>query len=182
MMSNIAIIYLIRLLGMAKYVGYTSQGIETRWKKHCCNAKNGGVGYALHRAIRKYGKDAFTIEVLYQSSDLDHTLNVKENEFIVEHKTHSSHGGYNMTLGGEGIVGRVPSEETLRKLSEAGKGKVASEETRRKISLANIGKVFSEEHRRKISVARMGRVVPEETRRKMSESHKRRAKLAKVGS
>jgi hypothetical protein len=36
------------------YVGYTSNAIEFRFKKHIQNAKDGGKTH-LYRAIRKYG-------------------------------------------------------------------------------------------------------------------------------
>ena len=97
---------------------------------------------------------------------------------------------YNMTDGGEGSSGWVPSEESRRKMSEVKKGennpnygKTASEETRKKLSEAkkgennsNYGKIFSEEHRRKLSEAKKGENHPnygkslsEETRRKIGE-------------
>ena len=76
----------------------------------------------------------------------------------------------NMTNGGEGSSGSVPSEETKRKLSEANKGKTRSEETRRKISEAGKVKIFSEEHRKNISEAKKN--PSKETRKKMSDAHK----------
>ena len=102
----------------------------------------------------------------------------------------------NLTDGGEGSSGWIPSEKTKRKISEASKGKILSEETRRKMSKANKGKTLSEETRRKmsesfkgelnpmfgkprseetkrkISKANKGKTLSEETRRKMSESKK----------
>ena len=66
----------------------------------------------------------------------------------------------NLTDGGEGMSGWVPSEETKRKIGESNKGKTRSEETKRKISKANkgklnymFGKTHSEESRRKIGEA-----------------------------
>jgi len=50
-------------------------------------------------------------------------------------------------------MGKVVSEETKRKQSEANIGKVCSEETRRKLSEAHMGKTLSEEHRGSISRA-----------------------------
>ena len=50
------------------------------------------------------------------------------------------------------------------------KGKVASEETRKKISEANKGRVFSAKHRKKLSKALKGRVFSEEWKRKLSEA------------
>jgi len=86
---------------------------------------------------------------------------------------------HNRTDGGEGASGCIPSDETRRKLSEAGKGKTLSEEHRRKLSEAskgeknhNYGKPKSEETRRKLSEAKKGKTASEESRKKMSESGK----------
>ena len=86
---------------------------------------------------------------------------------------------YNMTDGGEGSSGCIPSEESRRKMSEAHKGenhhmygKTASEETRKKMSESKKGKTLSEESRRKMSDARKGKTHTEETRRKISEANK----------
>ena len=53
--------------------------------------------------------------------------------------------------------GRILSEETKRKMSEAAKGKTLSEETKRKISEAAKGKTLSEEAKRKIGEAHKGK-------------------------
>ena len=74
--------------------------------------------------------------------------------------------------------GHVHSEETKKKISEAGKGRHHSEEAKRKMSEAakgnknSLGKHHSEETRRKISIAHIGMRPSEETRRKISEGHK----------
>jgi hypothetical protein len=94
----------------------------------------------------------------------------------------------NLTNGGEGMSGCIPSEETKRKLSEESKGeknnfygKTHSEETKRKQSEVkigknnpNYGKTHSEESKRKISEAHKGKIFSEETRRKISEAGKGR--------
>ena len=68
--------------------------------------------------------------------------------------------------------GKVVSEETRRKLSEARKRRVLTEESKRKISETQKGKVVSEETKRKISEAKKGKRLSEETRRRMSEARK----------
>jgi group I intron endonuclease len=91
----------------------------------------------------------------------------------------------NLTDGGEGTSGWVPSEETRQKMSEAHGGeknhyfgKTLSEEHRKKISEARsgekhhyFGKTRSEETRQKISEAHSGKTLSEEHRQKMSEAH-----------
>lgn len=49
-----------------RYVGYSKHGMAERWRQHVEAALAGG-GYLLHRAIRKYGADAFRHELLEQS-------------------------------------------------------------------------------------------------------------------
>ena len=83
---------------------------------------------------------------------------------------------YNMTNGGDGSSGCIPSEETRRKMSEAGKGRIFSKEHRRKIGESNKHRIVSAETRRKISDAHKGennhnygKTLSEETKRKQSE-------------
>ena len=85
----------------------------------------------------------------------------------------------NKTDGGEGTSGVVKSEETRKKISEAGRGRTHSEETRKKIGEAKKGKTASEETKIKMSEASSGknhhmygRTHSEETRKKISESTK----------
>ena len=81
-------------------------------------------------------------------------------------------------------TGRIPSEETIRKLKTAQSGenngmygKNHSEESKKKMSDAKkgennymYGKHHSEETKRKISESNKGKIMSEETRQKMSES------------
>ena len=69
-------------------------------------------------------------------------------------------------------LGKHPSAETRRKLSEAKKGKHPSEESRKKISEAKKGKHLSAETRKKMSEARINKPKSAETRKKMSEARK----------
>ena len=85
---------------------------------------------------------------------------------------------YNMTNGGEGSSGWVPSEESRRKMSQSSKGKTHSKETRRKMGEAKkgntymLGKTLSEETRRKMSEAHKGKTLSEEHKRKIGDSIK----------
>jgi hypothetical protein len=85
---------------------------------------------------------------------------------------------HNRTDGGEGSSGRVPSEETRRKISEASKGntymlgKTLSEETKRKMSETRKGKTHSEETKKKQSEVKKGKTFSEEHRRNLSEAQK----------
>ena len=82
----------------------------------------------------------------------------------------------NLTDGGEGVSGVVVGEKTRKKLREARRNRIFSQETRRKISEA--GKNRSKETRKKLSESSkdntnaLGATRSEETRRKISESRK----------
>ena len=174
-------IYLIRLNGKPVYVGFTSKTSEMRWKEHCLAAARKSP-YVFHRAIRKYGVDSFSVETIHTGSDLKHTLEVMEPHFIVEHNTHTSKGGYNMTMGGEGSVGFKHTPECIAKMSKdkqgMGLGRIHSEETKEKIRQAHIGKKrepFSAEWLENMSKASKGKKRPprtEEHCRKISEAQK----------
>lgn len=114
------------LLNGKAYIGFDSNW-PARKAVHICEAiTRQNKQYPLYRAIAKYGKDNFKWEILYQNEDRDHTLNVMENKMIIEHNTHYKDGhGYNMTYGGEGALGWIPSEETKKKISQSNKGKMA---------------------------------------------------------
>jgi len=99
----------------------------------------------FHRAIRKHGWDNFDWEVLYQSSDGNHTLKVMEAHFISEYDTFEN--GYNQTKGGEGSLGRKHSEETKAKIREKRKQQVFTEETKKLWSEQRKGVPKSQSHR-----------------------------------
>lgn len=73
--------------------------------------------------------------------------------------------------------GRIMSEESRKKMSEAAQGRKLSNETKRKLSAALKGHKFSDEHNRKIGDYFRGRRRP-----KFSEEWRRNMSLAKRGS
>lgn len=170
-------IYLVRLNGEPKYVGYTKRTLKQRWKHHCQDARNGSMTL-LHVAIRNNPLESFTIETIHEGDDPLHVLSVKEPQLIAEWNTHWSKGGFNMNGGGKG--NHEVSEITRSRMSIAKKGKRKSDETRRKMSEAKRGsklKPQTKEHKKKISDSTKGRVVSEETKRRMSASQRRRRML-----
>lgn len=139
------------------YIGKTSQTIKKRWAVHVSD-KRGGCRY-LHNAIKKYGKDNFSVVEL-DIADSEKELTSKEKFWIKEYSTLVPKG-YNLTGGGEGASN--PCEETRHKLRESklgfknpNFGKPLSDETKRKLSQSLKGRNFSSEHRNKISKALQG--------------------------
>ena len=116
-----------------------------RWNSHVHDAKR-GVDYPLYRAIRKYGKGAFERESLFYCGSWEDAEKA-ENKMIKYYRTHVSEGGYNVTWGGQGCVGRQVSDDTRQKMREAKLGKPGipwTEERRKKFlnSVSNNGRVY----------------------------------------
>ncbi|NBW58059.1 hypothetical protein EBR43_09850 [bacterium] len=68
----------------------------------------------------------------------------------------------NMTDGGEGCAGRVLSEETKKKLSEAKKGKAFTEEHKKKLSDSAKKRKASDKWRESVSAAKKGKFTGNE--------------------
>jgi group I intron endonuclease len=140
------------------YIGYSSDWkSRKRLHKHIAdkNAKN----YPFYNAIRKYGFDNFSWEVLYQSKNKMHTLEEMETFFINEYKTLSPYG-YNMKTGGEG--GNL------------------SMESRKKLSNSRIGIKFSDEHIKNLKLSHLNKKHTEEQKQKISQSLKGKVKILKL--
>lgn len=88
------------------YVGVTGKP-QHRLRQHQSRSDM-GAEYALNNAWRKYGEPKMTI--LAETSDHAAAF-LMEKHFIKTMKTKAPHG-YNMTDGGEGVVGRT--EESLK--------------------------------------------------------------------
>ena len=118
-------------------------------------------GSAIDNARKKYNtSNSWNYEVIeYCEADKLDELEVK---YIAEYDSHNSRIGYNSTLGGggtKGVIGKHPTEETRKRMSEAQKGS----------KNPNYGKHHTEEARRKMSEARKGKKLSEETRKKLSK-------------
>jgi len=80
------------------------------------NEKYLGSGKLLKMAIKKYGKSSFIKEII-DSTNNKEELNLKEIFWIKHLKSNDRSIGYNITEGGEGIVGYKHSEEAKNKMS-----------------------------------------------------------------
>lgn len=123
-------------------------GFDSKWSARIATHRSASktASTVLYTAIKKYGWDNFSWEVIYQSNDSYHTLSVMENYFIELHRSFvgfSDCNGYNSTLGGDGTLGRIDSEDTKKKKSDSKKGKKRpplSDEQKLKISQSKKGK------------------------------------------
>lgn len=146
------------------YIGLTSQGIKPRLAKHWRDRLM--LDTLFSRALVKYGKSAFSVSILAVGDDAK-SLRSLEVKLIADHKTYVRDGGYNLTLGGDGLIGA--SEETLAKMRAIGIKRMADPEMRARISKKVRGFKHSPEARAAISAALRKRVFSEETRAKRSK-------------
>lgn len=184
-------------------VFYIGKGTNNRIHKHEWEASwEDEKAYNLRksRVIRKIWKEGGqVVKEIIAYFDTDKEAHAYEIALIFFMRPY----GYltNITDGGEGKFGMKPSEQTIKKMSEAQKGRKHSEETRKKIgekhkgNQHNLGNNHSEETRNKISLANKGgtgrkgynhsketkqriakgntgKIISEDTRKKLIESHR----------
>lgn len=162
----------------------TTHTLAKRHRNHIAKIDDGTY---FHNALKKYGVDSFALEVIDTAKNLNE-LKEKEKYWILKFNSYvfnENSNGYNLTVGGDGVNGFVPSEKTRRKLSEAHKGKKHSDETIKKMKFAQRGtkhwthgrefKALSpraKEAHQKLTESLKGRKLSEEWKRKISESKK----------
>lgn len=123
-------VYIITCTVNAKqYVGIAAD-LDTRWRRH----RNANEGQLIHRAIKKYGVDAFVFTHIADAFDAE-SAKMIERMLIVEHNTKMPHG-YNMTDGGDGTLGMAKTEEHKQKLRESNKRAYSDDALRAKIGEA----------------------------------------------
>ena len=156
------------------YVGITQQELSRRMASHR------RADTVIGKAIRKYGWENFSVEVL---EECDTKEQLQEREiFWIATLNCKTPNGYNRSDGGEGATGVECKSETRARFSALHKGKKRpprSPEHCAKISVANRGKHLTEETKETISIAMSGENNPffgkhhnEQSLAKMSESHR----------
>lgn len=89
------VVYCIEnMLNHKKYIGITTRKVSKRFEEHC------QADSVIGRAIRKYGKDNFTVKIISEANDREELLTL-EVLLIKKYGTFAS--GYNQTIGGEGV-------------------------------------------------------------------------------
>ena len=80
------------------YIGQTIQTLKSRWQEHCRNGfSKGEQNMQIKRAIKKYGKENFSIKELEKCSIAE--LDEKEIYYISLYNSY--YKGYNSTKGGK---------------------------------------------------------------------------------
>ena len=147
------------------YVGQTVKNIKYRWSSHSNPSSN---CKAISSAIRKYGKENFTIEEIDGANSLSE-LNYLEKHYICLYNSLAPNG-YNIRKGG-GSGGRYCKDFT-----NPMQGKKHSYESKDKMRKSHLGKKLTQEVKDKMSKTQMklrtnlGRRFSEEVRLKQAIS------------
>jgi group I intron endonuclease len=83
--------------------------------EHICDSKHTPKTYHFHNALKKYGVDAFTFEIIANAASLDE-LNTLEEKYIKEFN--SIKNGFNIRNGGGN---KMHHPESIKRMSEAQK-------------------------------------------------------------
>ena len=107
------------------YIGQTIQNVKERFYQHCATKCSQAIlNMVIHKAINKYGKSNFTIEVIEEVESTN--LNDRERYWIRYYDSYNN--GYNSTEGGqdgiklfknldiESIVREYKSGKSLREI------------------------------------------------------------------
>lgn len=112
------------------YIGQTIQNVKERFYQHCATKCSKAVSnMAIHRAIKKYGKSNFTVEVIEEVESTN--LNDRERYWIRYYDSYNN--GYNSTEGGQDRIKLFKNLDTESIVREYKSGK----------SLREIGRLFN---------------------------------------
>lgn len=97
------------------YIGQTVQNPNQRRLEHISDSKYTTKEYHFHNAIRKYGIDAFTFDVIAEASSLEE-LNLLEEKYVDQYD--SINNGFNIRQAGNN---KFHSNESKQRMSDAQK-------------------------------------------------------------
>ncbi len=140
------------------YIGQTIKPLRKRKSNHAYDAKNGSNLY-FHKALRKYGIDSFTWQVVCICPNMN-LLNEQEKYYILLYN--SMDKGYNLTNGG---LNYTRTQETKNKIRKKLLGHPVSLKARKKMSLYQQN--MTDEHKDNIRKALTGKKKLKETLEKI---------------
>lgn len=112
------------------YIGQTIQNVKERFYQHCATKCSKAIlNMVIHKAINKYGKSNFTIEVIEEVESTN--LNDRERYWIKYYDSYIN--GYNSTKGGQDGIKLFKNLDIESIIREYKSGK----------SLREIGRLFN---------------------------------------
>ena len=167
------------------YIGQTIQDPNRRRLEHIADSRYTTKEYHFHNALRKYGINSFTFEVIANAANLDE-LNLLEEHYVDHYD--SINNGFNIRQAGGN---KRHSEESKKRMSEAQKDAHARRKAEGRDTFVKTRKTsgwsWSEEQKSKVSVAIKGlkkgqtweEIYGVEGARLRRESHKLKTQLRK---
>lgn len=145
-----------------------------------------GIGKNLKRAYKQYGRNKYwksivdntpyDVEIIFDDLTWKQAQE-KEKEFIALYGRIQKGGILsNMTDGGEGEVGKIFTNKSKLKMSNAKKNNIASIENIKRLAEKRKGTKQNEEWIEKGKISRIGSKRSEETKKKMSDASLKRDK------
>lgn len=117
-MKKLSSIYCFtNLINNKKYIGSTIADVKKRYSQHIYNATHENChqyNYPLYQAMRKYGIENFSFEVLFQTECEEEKIRQIEHEYIIKYSSVSPYG-YNQT---DNTSHPINSIEAYKKMSE----------------------------------------------------------------
>lgn len=95
------------------YIGQTMQTANQRRLEHISNSRYSNKTYHFHNALRKYGIDSFSFEVIATASSLEE-LNLLEEKYVEQYD--SIKNGFNIRQAGGN---KLHSKESKERMKEA---------------------------------------------------------------
>lgn len=147
------------------YIGKTARTLSERLKEHLKKS----IPCYIDRAINKYGIENFDFDII-ADADTEKELN-KLEKFFIKFFGCKFPDGYNLTDGGEGILGYKAPSALSQRLSEQHKGRPVTQKQRQAISKKLKEREFTAEHKANISAAKLGHSVDNDTREKLRNAN-----------
>ena len=101
---------------------------------------------AIHAAIKKYGREAFTVETIAYPGISDKALYAVEAWYIAKHDAYNN--GYNKSIGGAGMDSETSSRVQRRRVKDGTHNFLGSENNRRRVEAGTHHFLNGEFHRR----------------------------------
>ena len=166
-------IYLItNLINNKKYVGITTRTLKNRWSEHCYPTKS-RPGRLLSKAIKKYGKENFKVELIEELHNISGEILLSKETFYIEKYNTFVDNGFGYNLIKESTQKFIYSELTREKMSKSKKGnknnfygKLHTTKSKRLMSKSHkgnkshLGKPHSKETKGKLSKLLSGKCHP----------------------
>lgn len=148
------------------YIGLTRVALKTRINQHF---NYSGRRSIFQNALRRAGRDGFEFSII-DHADSSSQAQDKERLWIILLNSKAP-AGYNLTDGGEGVIGL--DSDSIRRMAESKRGRKATSETRLKMSLAQKRRTWTPEQRKahgeKSRAFMLGRKLPDYWRESISK-------------